>query len=575
MTSSDDIEDFPTNSCRQYSTKLTDDPKQSMSQSFFYGIGLSESDQKKPFVGISSCWIEGNPCNNHLDRLALWVKEGVQNNGMNGLRFNAISISDAISMGTDGMRYSLLSREIICDSVETVTECLHYDANVSIPNCDKNMPGVIMAQIRINRPSIVVYGGSMYVKEYKGKMHDIGQASELYGKMISGVITNEERIEITKHSSDCSGSCPGLYTANTMAIAIEAMGMSLPNSSSTPALHEDKQKECYKIGPAMKRLLVRNIKPLDIITRKSLENAITAVCAIGGSTNAVLHILAIAHTGNIQLEIKDFQPISDRVPYIGNLKPSGKYFMQDLHEVGGTCIFLKHLLDNGFLHGDCLTVTGKTLIENLAHVPSLESLRQDVIFSCKMPKKTTSNLKLLHGNLAPEGSVAKISGKEGHFFKGPAIVFDSEQEMLESFKHNKVQKGMVVVIRYEGPKNGMPEMLYPTGALVGANLSQHCALVTDGRFSGASHGFIIGHVSPEAFSGGPIALVQSGDVITIDVNTLLLHVDLSEEEMEARRANWVMPPLKCKHGSLRKFARVVQSASKGCITDYSCYEVTD
>ncbi|KAJ3044996.1 hypothetical protein HDV00_012416 [Rhizophlyctis rosea] len=505
----------------------------------------------------------------HLLDLAQKVKEGVQAAGLVGYRFNTIGVSDGISMGTSGMSYSLQSREIIADSIETVMSAQWYDANISIPGCDKNMPGVLIAMARLNRPSLVVYGGtSASGRSCKDMPLDIVSAFQSYGEYIAGRITEEERVDIVEHSCPGQGSCGGMYTANTMSSAIEAMGLSLPYSSSIPAASPEKLEECFKAGQTIKYLLEHDIKPRDILTREALENAIVLTMALGGSTNAVLHLIAIARTLDVPLTIDDFQSISDRVPFIADLKPSGKYVFEDMHNIGGTPAVLKYLLSKGLIHPDCMTVTGKTLGENLDRLPGLKE-GQQIIMPLEKPIKSSGHIQILKGNLAPEGSVAKITGKEGLKFKGPAKCYEQEEAMLKALEEGKIGKGDVVVIRYEGPKGGpgMPEMLTPTSAIMGAGLGKDVALLTDGRFSGGSHGFIIGHITPEAQDGGPIGLIQDGDVITIDAETKRIDVDVSEEEFKRRREGWVAPPLRATGGTLLKFIRNVNSASLGCTTD--------
>ncbi|CAI5491000.1 unnamed protein product [Closterium sp. Naga37s-1] len=580
----------------RWSSRITQPKSQGASQAMLYGVGLTEADMHKAQVGISSVWYEGNTCNMHLLELAEAVKGGVTDAGLVGFRFNTIGVSDGISMGTDGMSYSLQSRDLIADSIETVMAAQWYDANISIPGCDKNMPGTVMAMARLNRPAIMIYGGTIKPGHFEGATLDIVNAFQSYGEFVAGRITEEERQHVVRHSCPGQGACGGMYTANTMASAIEAMGLTLPYSSSIPAEDPLKLDECRLAGAAIKRLLELDVKPRDIITREALENAITTVIALGGSTNAVLHLIAIARAVGLNLTLDDFQAISDRVPFIADLKPSGKYVMEDVHKIGGTPAVLKYLLEKGLLHGDCLTVTGKTLAENLACVPPL-SPGQDVIRPVEEPIKQTGHLQILYGNLAPEGSVAKITGKEGLYFQGPALVFEGEEAMLEALSADTNSfKGAVVVIRGEGPKGGpgMPEMLTPTSAIMGAGLGKEVALLTDGRFSGGSHGFVVGHVCPEAQVGGPIGLVQNGDVITIDVEKRAMDMAVSEEELQRRRANWVAPPLKATRGTLYKcqlislpllthralclvlsplppwpwqYIKTVKSASEGCVTD--------
>jgi dihydroxy-acid dehydratase len=533
-----------------------------------YGIGLTDADLQKPQVGICSMWYEGNTCNMHLDRLAAEVKTGVQAVGLVGLRFNTIGVSDGLSMGTEGMSYSLPSRDLIADSIETVMGAQWYDALVTVPGCDKNMPGSVIAMARLNRPSLMVYGGTIRAGHAQGKPRDIISAFQSYGEYLAGVITDQQRLDIVRHACPGAGACGGMYTANTMAVAIEALGLSLPYSSSLPAEDPGKADECRRAGVAVRALLERDLKPLDILTKKSFENALAMVMAVGGSTNAVLHLLAIAKTARIPLSLEDFQRASDRVPLLADLKPSGTYVQEDLHAVGGTPAVMKYLLERGFLHGDCLTVTGKTLGENLSDAAPL-SPGQTVIQTVEQPVLPRGHIRILRGNLAPEGAVAKITGKEGERFAGPARVFDSEEAMLAGLERQEIARGSVVVIRYEGPKGGpgMPEMLTPTSAIMGAGLGKDVAMLTDGRFSGGSHGFIIGHITPEAQDGGPIALIRDGDRVTIDANACELSVDLSDQELASRRAAWKAPAAKATNGVLGKYVRLVKSASEGCITD--------
>lgn len=557
-----------TKKLNRYSARITEPRSQGASQAMLYGAGLSPEDMARAEVGISSVWWEGNTCNMHLNDLAARVKEGVQAAGLVGLRFNTIGVSDGISMGTDGMSYSLQSRDIIADSIETVMGAQWYDANISIPGCDKNMPGVMIAMGRINRPSLMIYGGTIKPGHWKGATLDVVSAFQSYGEYIAGKIDDAERQQIVSHSCPGAGACGGMYTANTMASAIEAMGMSLPYSSSTPAVDSGKLQECLQAGAAIRNLLEKDIKPRDIMTRNAFENAMVIVMATGGSTNAVLHLLAMARAVDVSLCIDDFQKVSDRVPLLADLKPSGKYVMEDLHNVGGTPAIMKYLLEQGMLNGDCLTVTGKTVADNLADVPGLKP-GQEVFMPVGRPIKKTAHIQILKGNLAPGGSVAKITGKEGLEFSGPARVFDCEEDMLAGLEEGAIRKGDVVVIRYEGPKGGpgMPEMLTPTSAIMGAGLGKDVALMTDGRFSGGSHGFIIGHVVPEAQEGGPIALIRDGDVITINATTQRLDVDLSDAELERRRAAWQMPAYKATRGTLFKYIKNVKTASEGCVTD--------
>ena len=552
----------------KYSKIITQDDSQPAAQAMLYAIGFKDEDFHKPIIGIASTGYEGNPCNMHLNQLALDVKKGVQEKDYVGLIFNTIGVSDGISMGTPGMRHSLPSRDIIADSVETVVEAMSYDGLITVVGCDKNMPGALMGMIRLNRPSILLYGGTIDSGCHNDKKLDIVSAFEAWGGKVSGKINEIEYKQIIKKSCPGSGACGGMYTANTMASAIEALGMSLPFSSSIPANNSNRESLSKEVGKSIEKLIVNDIKPLDIISKKSLENAISLVIALGGSTNAVLHFLAIARSANIEFSLDDFQKISDNTPYIANLKPSGKYLMEDLHEIGGIPFILKYMLDAGFLHGDCLTVTGKTLEENLRSVKSL-SFDQDIIMPLENPIKKSGHIQILYGNLAVEGSVAKISGKEGLQFQGKAKVFDSELEANLGIKKGLVKKGNVVVIRFVGPKGGpgMPEMLKPTAAIMGAGLGKDVALITDGRFSGGTHGFVVGHITPEAQVGGNIAFVEDGDIISIDAkkNTINLHV--SEVEINKRKLNWKKPKLKVNKGSLYKYARFVSSASKGCVTD--------
>ncbi len=556
------------NKINKYSSRITEPKSQGASQAMLYGTGMTEEDMSKAQVGISSIWYEGNTCNMHLLDLAQKVKEGVIASGMVGLRFNTIGVSDGISMGTDGMSYSLQSRDLIADSIETVMAAQWYDANVSLPGCDKNMPGCLIAMGRLNRPSLMVYGGTIKPGQCKGKKLDIISAFQSYGEFIAGSIDDETRQEIVKKSCPGSGACGGMYTANTMASAIEAMGMSLPYSSSTPAVDPQKYEECFNAGKAIKILLEKDIKPRDIMTREAFENAMVIVIALGGSTNAVLHLLAMARAVDVELTIDDFQAVSDRIPFLADLKPSGKYVMEDIHLIGGTPAVMKFLLENDLINGDCMTVTGKTIKENLTDLPGLAE-GQNIITPIDKPIKASGHIRILKGNLAPEGSVAKITGKEGLEFTGPANVFDSEEDMLKALEENKINKGDAIIIRYEGPKGGpgMPEMLTPTSAIMGAGLGQDVAMITDGRFSGGSHGFIIGHVVPEAQEGGPIALVKNGDIITINAKTNEIKMDVSDDELASRKASWTMPAYKANRGTLYKFIKNVKTASEGCVTD--------
>ncbi|MDE3740273.1 dihydroxy-acid dehydratase [Maribacter polysaccharolyticus] len=552
----------------KYSKNVTQDPTQPAAQAMLYGIGFKDEDFNKPLVGIASTGYEGNPCNMHLNDLAKLVKEGVNSKETVGLIFNTIGVSDGISMGTPGMRFSLPSRDIIADSMETVVQGMSYDALVTVVGCDKNMPGALMAMLRLNRPAILVYGGTIASGCHNHKKLDVVSAFEAWGEKVAGTMEESDYRSIIKKSIPGAGACGGMYTANTMASAIEALGMSLPYNSSNPAISNDKEAECLAAGAQMRVLIEKDIKPLDIVTRKSLENAIRLVTILGGSTNAVLHFLAIARAADIEFTLQDFQHISDTTPFIADLKPSGKYLMEDVHRVGGIPAVLKYLLKNGLLHGDCLTVTGKTLAENLENVPDLAE-GQDVIMPLDKPIKATGHLRMLYGNLAENGSVAKITGKEGLQFKGVAKVFDSEYDANDGIRNGLVKKGDVVVIRYEGPKGGpgMPEMLKPTAAIMGAGLGKEVALITDGRFSGGTHGFVVGHISPEAQEGGVIALVKDGDTIIIDAETNSINVEVSDSELEKRKAEWVQPELKFKKGVLYKYARSVSSAAQGCVTD--------
>ncbi len=552
----------------KYSHLITQDNSQPAAQAMLYAIGFSDEDFEKPLIGIASTGYEGNPCNMHLNKLALDVKSGVESIDYVGLIFNTIGVSDGISMGTPGMRYSLPSRDIIADSVETVVQAMSYDGLITVVGCDKNMPGALMGMIRLNRPSILLYGGTIDSGCHKNKKLDIVSAFEAWGGNVSGKIDNKEYRSIIKKSCPGSGACGGMYTANTMASAIEALGMSMPYSSSIPANDDQRKNISKEAGKAIKLIIEQDIKPLDIINKKSIENAVTTVVALGGSTNAVLHFLAIARAAKIDFTLDDFQRISDKTPFIADLKPSGKYLMEDLHEIGGIPIVLKYLLDSGFLHGECLTVTGKSLKENLNNVEVLK-FDQDVIRSIKKPIKPTGHISILYGNLAEEGSVAKITGKEGLQFTGPAKVYDSEEDANNGIKNGQVKRGDVVVIRYVGPKGGpgMPEMLKPTAGIMGAGLGKHVALITDGRFSGGTHGFVVGHITPEAQVGGTIALIKNGDEISIDASKNRINLHLSKQEIIDRKKRWIQPKIKVSSGSLFKYANVVSSASKGCVTD--------
>jgi len=557
------------NALNKYSVHITQPKSQGASQAMLYGTGLSDEDMHKAQVGIGSVWYEGNTCNMHLLDLAQTVKTGVQEAGLVGMRFNTIGVSDGISMGTDGMSYSLQSRDLIADSMETIMGGQWYDALIALPGCDKNMPGCLIAMGRLNRPALMVYGGTIkpgYDKD--GNTLDIISAFQSYGAYLAGHIDEQERQDIIRKSCPGAGACGGMYTANTMASAIEALGMSLPFSSSIPAEEHEKQDECISAGAAIRYLLENDIKPRDIMTRTAFENAMVITMALGGSTNAVLHLIAMARSVDVDLGIDDFQSVSDRVPFLADLKPSGKYVMEDIHRIGGTPAVMKFLLSKGLIDGRCLTVTGKTIAENLANLPDL-SAGQDIIHDLDHPIKASGHIQILKGNLAPEGSVAKITGKEGLTFSGPAKVYDCEEDMLKGLEDNKIEKGDVVVIRYEGPKGGpgMPEMLTPTSAIMGAGLGKDVALLTDGRFSGGSHGFIVGHIVPEAQTGGPIALVEDGDMIYIDANNNELRVDVDDATLQQRKAKWVMPPYKATRGTLYKYIKNVKNASLGCVTD--------
>lgn len=552
----------------KFSSRITQVKSQGASQAMLYGTGMTDEDMSKAEVGIATVWWEGNTCNMHLNQLAERVREGVMAAGLVSMRFNTIGVSDGIAMGTEGMSYSLQSRDLIADSIETVMCAQWYDANVSIPGCDKNMPGCVMAMGRVNRPALMIYGGTIRAGHWDDRPLDVVSAFQSYGEFIAHKIDERARQAIVRNACPGAGACGGMYTANTMASAIEALGMSLPYSASTPAVDPQKLEECYRAGAAIRELLERDIKPRDIMTREAFENAMVIVIALGGSTNAVLHLIAMARSVDVRLTIDDFQVVSNRVPYLANLKPSGRYVMEDLHRVGGTPAVMKYLMQHGLLNGECLTVTGRTMAENLAGLPELKQ-GQDVIRAWDNPIKPTGHLCVLRGNLAPGGAVAKITGKEGERFSGPARVFDSEEDMLAALERKEINKGDVIVIRYEGPKGGpgMPEMLTPTSALVGAGLAQDVALITDGRFSGGSHGFLIGHVVPEAQEGGPIALVQDGDTITIDAVENTLNVDVSDKQMKRRRNAWTMPPYKAARGTLFKYIKNVKDASQGCVTD--------
>jgi dihydroxy-acid dehydratase len=553
----------------KFSAHVTQPKSQGASQAMLYATGMTDADMDKPQVGIASVWYEGNPCNMHLLSLAEKVKEGVAAAGMVGMRFNTIGVSDGISMGTDGMSFSLQSRDLIADSIETIMSAQWYDANISIPGCDKNMPGCVMAMGRLNRPSLMVYGGTIRAGHNgeRSKL-DVISAFQSYGEFLAGAITDAQRRDIIRHSCPGPGACGGMYTANTMASAIEALGMSLPYSSSTPAEDPKKAEECFSAGAAMKVLLERDLKPRDIMTRDAFENAMVITTVLGGSTNAVLHLIAIARSVGVNLTIDDFQRVSDRVPMLADFKPSGQYVMEDLHQVGGVPAVIKLLIEAGLFNGKCLTVTGRTMEENVRDLPELTA-GQPIVRPLSNPIKPSGHIQILKGNLAPAGAVAKITGKEGLRFSGPARVYDSEEDMLHALERKDISKGDVIVIRYEGPKGGpgMPEMLTPTSAIMGAGLGKDVALLTDGRFSGGSHGFLVGHITPEAQDGGPIALVHTGDHITIDAEKNLIQVDVSDEELTRRKAAWKMPPFKAHRGTLAKYIRLVKSASDGCVTD--------
>jgi len=552
----------------KFSATITQPKSQGAGQAMLYGTGLQRLDMNKAQIGIASVWWEGNTCNMHLNDLAAEVKKGVSEAGLVGMRFNTIGVSDGTTNGTSGMAYSLQSRDIIADSIETVVSAQFYDGVIAIPGCDKNMPGCMMAIARLNRPAIMVYGGSIKPGLHKGRKLDIISAFQAYGEYLVETITDEDRQQIVEKSIPGAGACGGMYTANTMASAIEAMGMSLPYSASAPAVETVKIEECQRAGAALKHLLEIDLKPRDIMTREAFENAMVVITALGGSTNAVLHLIAMARSLDIDLTVDDFQSVSDRIPFIADLKPSGQYVMLDLHEIGGTPAVMKFLLEHGLLNGDCMTVTGKTLAENLAEVPGLKD-GQEIIKPLDQPIKRSGHIQILKGNLATGGSVAKVTGKEGEKFVGPAKVFDGEQAMIEALEQNQIEKGDVIIIRYEGPKGGpgMPEMLKPTSAIMGAGLGERVAMITDGRFSGGSHGFIVGHVVPEAQDGGGIALVQNGDIVTLDAVNNRIEMDVADAELEARRRQWQAPEAKAVRGTLGKYIRNVKNASMGCVTD--------
>jgi dihydroxy-acid dehydratase len=553
----------------KFSAHVTQPKSQGASQAMLYATGMTDADMDKPQVGIASVWYEGNPCNMHLLSLAEKVKAGVAAAGLVGMRFNTIGVSDGISMGTDGMSFSLQSRDLIADSIETIMSAQWYDANISIPGCDKNMPGCLMAMGRLNRPSLMVYGGTIRAGhgDHNAKL-DVISAFQSYGEFLAGSINEQQRREIIRHACPGPGACGGMYTANTMASAIEALGMTLPHSSSTPAEDPKKADECFRAGAAMKALLEKDLKPRDIMTREAFENAMVITTALGGSTNAVLHLIAIARAAGVKLTIDDFQKVSDRVPLLADFKPSGQYVMEDLHQVGGVPAVIKMLIEAGLFNGTCMTVTGRTMEENVRDLPGLTP-GQPIVRALSNPIKSSGHIQILKGNLAPDGAVAKITGKEGFRFSGPARVYDSEEDMLHALERKEISKGDVIVIRYEGPKGGpgMPEMLTPTSAIMGAGLGKDVALLTDGRFSGGSHGFLVGHITPEAQDGGPIALVQTGDHITIDAEKNVIRVDVGDEELAKRRTAWKMPPFKAQRGTLAKYIRLVKSASDGCVTD--------
>jgi dihydroxy-acid dehydratase len=556
------------NQLNKYSSRITQPKSQGASQAMLYGTGMTPEDMNKAQVGIGSVWYEGNTCNMHLLDLAAEVKKGVVAEGLVGMRFNTVGVSDGISMGTDGMSFSLQSRDLIADSIETIMGAQWYDALIALPGCDKNMPGCLMAMGRLNRPSLMLYGGTIRAGKWNGHSLDIVSAFQCYGQYISGQIDEETRANIVRRSCPGAGACGGMYTANTMASAIEALGMALPYSASIPAEDPAKLDECRRAAKAVKHLLEIDLKPRDIMTRAAFENAMVVVVALGGSTNAVLHLIAMARSVGVDLSLNDFQKVSDRVPFLADLKPSGKFVQEDLHSVGGTPAVIKYLLAEGYMTGDCMTVTGKTVAENVAALPGLKA-GQTIVQPISNPIKPTGHIQILFGNLATEGSVAKITGKEGLRFQGPARCYDSEELMLAALEKNQIQKGDVIIIRYEGPKGGpgMPEMLTPTSAIMGAGLGSDVALLTDGRFSGGSHGFIVGHITPEAQEGGPLALVQDNDIVTIDANSNRLDVDVSDEELAARKAKWQAPPLKATRGTLYKYIKNVKSASEGCVTD--------
>ncbi|HVW15362.1 MAG TPA: dihydroxy-acid dehydratase [Mucilaginibacter sp.] len=558
-----------TTELNKYSKHLTSDPTQPAAQAMLYGIGLTDEDMKKAQVGVASMGYDGNTCNMHLNDLAKIAKQSIWDEGLVGLIFNTIGVSDGMSMGTEGMRYSLVSRDVIADSIEAVCGAQYYDGLIALPGCDKNMPGTLIAMGRLNRPSIMIYGGTIKPGHYKGEDLNIVSAFEALGQKIAGQIDEKDFIEVIKHSCPGAGACGGIYTANTMASAIEALGMSLPYSSSNPATSEEKRQECREAGKAIKVLLERDIKPSDIMTRASFENAIVTIMVLGGSTNAVLHLIAMAKAIGIKLTQDDFQAVSNRIPVLADMKPSGKYVMEDLHKIGGVPAVMKYLLKLGWIDGSCLTVTGNTLAENLASVPDLEFENQKIIAPAEKPIKATGHLQILYGNLATGGSVAKITGKEGERFEGPARVFENEFDLIDGIMNGRVKHGDVVVIRYVGPKGapGMPEMLKPTSAIFGAGLGASVALITDGRFSGGTHGFVVGHITPEAYDGGNIAIVKDDDIIEIDAINRTMNLKISDTELANRRSEWKQPELKAKKGLLYKYAKTVATAAEGCVTD--------
>ena len=556
-------------SLNKYSARITQPKSQGASQAMLHATGLTVAELDKAQVGIASMWFEGNPCNMHLLDLSAKVKEGVREAGLIGYRFNTIGVSDGISMGTSGMGYSLQSRDLIADSIETVMCAQWYDALIALPGCDKNMPGVMMAMGRLNRPAIMVYGGTIKAGRSRNfDKLDIVSAFQSYGEYLAGTLDEEKRAEVVLNSVPGAGACGGMYTANTMATAIEALGMSLPYSASTPAVYPEKMDECFEAGKAIRHLLEIDLKPRDIMTREAFENAMVITMVLGGSTNAVLHLIAMARSVDVELTIDDFRPVSDRTPFLADLKPSGQYVMEDIHAVGGIPAVMKFLLTHGALNGDCITVPGKTIAENMADVPDLKA-GQQIVFPWEKPINPRGHLRILRGNLAPDGAVAKITGKEGERFSGPARVFESEEEMLKALEEKQIQKGDVIVIRYEGPKGGpgMPEMLTPTSAIMGAGMGADVALITDGRFSGGSHGFVVGHITPEAQEGGAIALLRDGDQITIDAEASTIEVALDDTELATRKAAWSMPPYKATRGTLYKYIKNVKPASEGCVTD--------